>query len=107
MWIAGGFVVLFLLDRGFSTVMLPFAWRAQWKARKQTRDLMIAMAHAYGELNGQDQVSRRRLREVTAKTAVFWIGFAVAEFRTHWAPGCCLAGRRFIFRTDRTSRTLT
>jgi len=69
MWIAGAFVVLFLLDRGFSTVMLPFAWRAQWKARKQTRDLMIAMAHTYGELNGDGQVSTRRLREVAAKAA--------------------------------------
>jgi hypothetical protein len=69
MWIAGIFVVLFLLDRGFSTFMLPFAWRNQWKARKLTRELMIAMAHTYGELSGDGQVSTRRLREVAAKAA--------------------------------------
>jgi hypothetical protein len=69
MWIAGAFVVLFLLDRGFSTVMLPFAWRAQWKARKKIRDLMIAMAHTYAELNGEGQTSTRRLREVAANAA--------------------------------------
>lgn len=69
MWVAGIFVVLFLLDRGFSTVMLPFAWRAQYKARKQTRELMNAMARTYGELSGDGEISTKRLREVAAKAA--------------------------------------
>ncbi len=69
MWIAGTFSVLFLLDRRFSTVMLPFAWHAQYKARKQTRDIMMAMAHTYGELSGDGDVSTRRLREVAVKAA--------------------------------------
>jgi hypothetical protein len=68
-WIAGAFVVLFILDFGFSTVMLPFNWRNQQKARRKVRDLMIAMAHTYGELSGDGQVSTRRLREVAAKAA--------------------------------------
>jgi hypothetical protein len=69
MWIAGILVVLWLIDLDFSTVMLPFAWRDQHKARKHTLDLMIEMAHTYGELNGDGQVSKRRLREVTARAA--------------------------------------
>lgn len=68
-WTAGIFTVLFLLDRAFSTAILPVAWRGQYKARKQTRSLMTAMAHTYAELSGSGEVSTRRLREVAAKAA--------------------------------------
>ena len=45
------------------------SWRNQYKARKQTRDLLIAMAHTYRELDGDGQVSTRRLREVAVRAA--------------------------------------
>jgi hypothetical protein len=68
-WIAGTFVVLFLLDLVVSTVFLPFAWRNQRRSKRKVRDLMIAMSHTYSELSGEGQVSTRRLREVAARAA--------------------------------------
>jgi len=68
-WIAGTFVVLFFLDLLVSTVFLPFAWRNQRRSKRKVRDLMIAMPHTYGELNGDGQASTRRLREVAVKAA--------------------------------------
>jgi hypothetical protein len=68
-WIAGILVGLWVLDLVVSTVALPFAWHAQRKARKYTRDLMLAMAHTYRELSADGQVSTRRLREVAVRAA--------------------------------------
>jgi hypothetical protein len=68
-WIAGALGVLWFIDLCWSTIMLPFAWRNQRKAKKQTRHLMIAMAHSYGELHGDGQASTRRLREVAVRAA--------------------------------------
>jgi hypothetical protein len=68
-WIAGILTGLFIVVLVLSTVLLPFVWRFQRKARKQVRDLMVMMAHTYSELSGSGQVSTRRLREVAAKAA--------------------------------------
>lgn len=69
MWIAGILAGLFVLDLVIATITLPFAWRHQRKGKKQVRDLMVAMAHTYGELSGSGDVSTRRLREVAGKAA--------------------------------------
>lgn len=68
-WLTGIPIALFALDFVFSTVMLPFAWRQQAKARKRVLTLIEMMFSTYRELNGEGDISTRRLRDVASKAA--------------------------------------
>ena len=79
----GILVGLWLLLLVGDTILLPFRWKSQKKARNNLRGLILAMTHTYEEL-AHGSVSTRRVREVATKAAdsgVVWPGplFAILD----------------------------
>ena len=83
-WIAGdafnGFlanvlVFIFFALLVLSTVLLPFTWRHQAKARSTVWKCLHGMLETYSELSSDGVISTRRLREIAVKAADVGVGW--------------------------------
>lgn len=93
-WIVAIAIALFFVSLVLFTVLLPFAWRHQAKARQEARDLIIHMTTTYAELADGGIISTRRLRELAQRAAdagVAWPGPVFALLDDNIARGGLLA----------------
>ncbi|KGT79635.1 hypothetical protein MA20_12390 [Bradyrhizobium japonicum] len=74
-WIAGICVALFLLFAALTTILLPFAWVRQAKARRTVYDLLATMNTLYNEQRSDGPVSSQyvydRAKDAAAKGVVW------------------------------------
>jgi hypothetical protein len=63
LWIVGGCVSLFLLFAATSTVLLPYMWFKQAKARNLVRTLIAEMASTYNDLKSDGPISAQHVRD--------------------------------------------
>ena len=68
-WTSGICVALFLLLGAISTVALPFSWYSQAKARRNVRNLLLAMNTIYSELRSDGPISAQHIRERVSSAA--------------------------------------
>jgi hypothetical protein len=68
-WTAGTSVALFLFFGAISTFALPFSWCAQAKARRNVRNLLLAMNTIYNELRSDGPIGAQHIRERVSSAA--------------------------------------
>jgi len=73
--VANVLIFVFLALVVLSTVLLPFAWRHQTKARSTVWKCLHGMFETYSELSSDGTISTRRLREVAVKAADVGVGW--------------------------------
>jgi len=74
-WISGTCVSLFLLFGAISTFALPFSWYTQIIARRNVRNLLLAMSTIYSELRSDGPISAQHIRDranSAAQEGVVW-----------------------------------
>ena len=76
-WIVWTLVGIEVLWFWMATLLLPFVWWKQSKARLQIKEFLALMLHAYSELGSEGTLSTKRVREIVSKAAdggVIWPG---------------------------------
>jgi hypothetical protein len=69
MWTAGICVFLFLLDTAITTVVLPFTWSKQSKARKRVLNLLSKMVTIYNEVRSNGPISAKHIHDRATKAS--------------------------------------